>query len=176
MNRLTVPLKNAALTLAMVVWMCGPAQSETPTPREIRLMVLREVNSSTAKPGDMVKLRVDEAFLMGGREIAVGTPAFGQVESAKDAGMALQRGRLTVVLSHLLMDGEQVPLNGTLADQGGGGSNDDVAKALLAPMYLLFARGNVAKLRAGQIVYGRLASDSDGLLPGKAGPEVDATP
>ncbi|CAN5281036.1 hypothetical protein BH11PSE5_BH11PSE5_21030 [soil metagenome] len=123
----------------------------------IKLMVLREVNSSQAKAGDIVKLMVDEPFQTEGVTIPAGSPAFGIVREAKDAGAGLKRGRLEVQLTYIAVGDRQLPLTGELLDKGEGGKGDDAAKVLLAPIYILFARGNVAKLRAGEIVYGQLA-------------------
>lgn len=130
--------------------------------RRIRLMVMREVNSSKAKPGDIVKLIVDQPFEIGGVTVPAGTPAFGTVHEAKDAGAALQRGKLEVRLSHIALGDRLLPLRGDLLDRGEGGKSDDAAKVLLAPIYILFARGNVAKLRAGEIVYAEIASPDEG--------------
>lgn len=129
--------------------------------KRIRLMVMREVNSSKAKPGDVVKLIVDQPFEIDGVTVPAGTPAFGTVQDAKDAGAALQRGKLEVRLNHIALGDRLLPLRGDLLDRGEGGKSDDAAKVLLAPIYILFARGNVAKLRAGEIVYAEIASPDE---------------
>lgn len=129
---------------------------QTADTRRIRLMVMREVNSSKAKAGDVVKLIVDQSFDVDGIIVPAGTPAFGTVREAKDGGAALQRGKLEVSLTHIAIGDRHLPLRGDVLDKGEGGKADDAAKVLLAPIYILFARGNVAKLRAGEIVYAEL--------------------
>ncbi len=133
----------------------GAGIAQTVPPGEagrVRLMVMREVDSSQAKEGDVVRLAVDAATSFDGRLIPVGTPAFGLVERASDSGVALRRGKLEVRLTHLMLGEERIELAGAVRDRGEGGKADDAAKVLLAPMYILFARGNVAKLKAGEIV------------------------
>ena len=141
----------------------GAATAQTEPPGDagrVRLMVMREVDSSQAKEGDIVRLAVDAPTSFNGRPIPVGTPAYGVVERARGSGVALRRGQLEVRLTHLMLGDERIELAGALRDRGEGGKVDDAAKVLLAPMYILFARGNVAKLKAGEIVEASFAPAS----------------
>ena len=142
----------ALLSVGALVGTAGAEPPPSDATGRVRLMVMREVDSSAAEEGDVVRLAVDAATSFNGRPIPVGTPAFGVVERASGSGAALRRGKLEVRLTHLMLGAERIELAGALRDRGEGGKADDAAKVLLAPMYILFARGNVAKLKAGEIV------------------------
>ncbi|HUH50148.1 MAG TPA: hypothetical protein VLZ56_09885, partial [Mycoplana sp.] len=69
---------------------------------------------------------------------------------------ALQRGSLSISLTHIALGDQRISLLGAFDRRGKGGKNDDAVKMLLAPMYVLFSPGNSAKLKAGDIVVGRV--------------------
>lgn len=123
----------------------------------VELMVLTEVASGRAQAGDLVKLRVNAPVIIGGAVVVpVGTPAYGRVEKSEQTGGALQRGSLSVSLTHILIGDQRLSLLGAFDRRGQGGKNDDAVKLLLAPMYVLFSPGNLAKLKAGDLVVGHI--------------------
>src|SRR3712207_916855 len=59
----------------------------------VRLMVLNEVNTNSAKPGDRFVLRVDENVVVGGATvIPVGARAYGEVTRVKSNGAVGKAG------------------------------------------------------------------------------------
>ncbi len=120
---------------------------------KIALMVLTEVSSQRARPGDVVKLRVAEPVSVDGVTVVPpGTPVFGTVMSSTKSGAALQRGQVAVDISSLVLPSGTVKLTGNFHRTGTGGKNDDLVKTVLAPMYVLFSPGNSGKLKAGEVL------------------------
>ena len=118
----------------------------------IRLMVLNEVSSRTAKPGDRFVLRVDQPVVVGGvTVIPVGAKAWGEILEAETNGHAGKTGRIGARLLHVEVGGEQIPITGENRNSGEVGSTR-IALGVLAfgPLGLLM-RGNNAKLKAGEI-------------------------
>lgn len=127
-----------------------------PADAAIELMVLREVDSDRAMPGDPVRLRVNRPVMVGDIEvIPVGAAAQGVVTASRKSGAALHRGHLSVSITSITLGETTIELSTTLEQHGRGGANDDALKALLAPMWVLFARGNAARLKAGELLTAR---------------------
>jgi len=131
-----------------------------PAGAPIELMVVREVNSDRARPGDPVKLRVNRPVTIDGVEVVpVGTAAQGEVTASKKSGMLLQRGKLAVKLNAITLDGRTILLGSDFKQSAKGGQADDVLKLVLVPEWLLFARGNSARLKAGELLTAEVAED-----------------
>jgi hypothetical protein len=147
----------AAVVLASQLGGTARAQESAilalPAGSAIELMVVREVDSDRAKPGDPVKLRVNSPVKVGEIVVVpVGAAAQGEVTASKKSGMALARGNLAVKLTSITLNGHLITLGTDLKQRAIGGKADDFWKALLAPEWLLFARGNSAKLKAGELL------------------------
>jgi hypothetical protein len=126
----------------------------------VRLMVLNEVNTRKAKPGDRFVLRVDENVSVGGvTVIPVGAKATGVVTLVDPNGAVGKGGKIAARLLHLDLNGQQIPLSGEDTSKGSK-AGDRVAFAAVAfgPLGLL-ARGAQGKLKAGHIFNGYLAAD-----------------
>lgn len=157
----------AAAVLALQVGGSAAAQAPQnrplltlPAGTSIELMVVREVNSDRARPGDPVKLRVNSPVRIDGIEVVpVGTAAQGEVTASKKSGMLLQRGKLTVKLNAITLDGRTILLGTDFKQSAKGGQADDVLKLVLVPEWLLFARGNSARLKAGELLTAEVAEN-----------------
>jgi hypothetical protein len=126
----------------------------------VRLMVLHEVSTRNAKPGDRFVLRVDEPVVAGGATvIPVGTKAWGEVLDAKKSGSVGKGGRLSARLLHIDVGGEQVPISGESRSKGEKGSTQVAMGMLGLGPLALFAPGNHAKLKAGEIFSAYLEAD-----------------
>ncbi len=90
--------------------------------------------------------------------IPAGAAAQGEVVATKESGALLKRGKVTVEIASLTVAGETIPLATSLEQKARGGKNDDFWKTVLAPHLLLFARGNSAKLKAGELLSAELES------------------
>jgi hypothetical protein len=126
----------------------------------IRLMVLNEVNTHKAKPGDRFVLRVDEAVAIGGvTVIPVGAKAWGEVTEVRENGAVGKAGRIGARLLYAEVGPHRIPLSGEEQSKGNKGG-DRVAFAVVGFGVLgLLARGSQGKLKAGHIFNGYLAQD-----------------
>lgn len=126
----------------------------------VRLMVLNEVNTNSAKPGDRFVLRVDENVVVGGATvIPVGSKAYGEVTRIKLNGAAGKAGSVGAKLLYVELGEDQVPIAGESASKGrkeGGGVV--LASAIWGPFGLLM-KGGAGKLKAGHIFNGYIPTD-----------------
>lgn len=143
-----------------VVTTAAPASVLVTLPRDtpVELIATREVSTADAKPGTPIKLQVKSAVVMGGRTvIPAGTPAWGEVVTATDAGGLGKSGKMTGRLKHILLGEVEIPLDGDISSKGRTGS---VAGAVIgAGLMGLFHRGNNAKIKAGEVVSAFIAED-----------------
>lgn len=118
----------------------------------IRLMVLNEVSTRTAKPGDRFVLRVDEPVVVNDVTVVpVGAKAWGEVLSAEKSGHIGKSGKLSARLLSLELGGRQIPISGENKTAGESGTTQVALGALgMGPLALL-ARGNNARLKAGEM-------------------------
>ena len=131
----------------------------------VRLMVMREVTTKTAHVGDRFPLHVDEPILVEGTVVVpAGTPAWGEVLSASESGAIGKSGKMTTRLLYIDLPTRRIDLRGEEKSAGTPGAGATVyatvSLALLGagPLGLL-TRGTNAKLKAGEIVTGYVATD-----------------
>ena len=126
----------------------------------VRLMVLNEVNTNSARPGDRFVLRVDENVVVGGATvIPVGAKAWGEVTRVKSNGGAGKAGQVGAKLLYVELGEDRIPITGEDASKGrkeGGGVV--LASAIWGPFGLLM-KGGPGKLKAGHIFNGYIPSD-----------------
>jgi hypothetical protein len=123
-------------------------QQDTP----IRLMVLHEVSTRSAQAGDRFVLRVDEPVIVEGvTVIPVGAKAWGEVLAAQKSGHVGKAGKISARLLSVEVGGQQIPISGENKSAGESGVNQVALGALGLGPFALFARGNNAKLKAGDI-------------------------
>ena len=163
----------AALACALVLPNgVAPAAEVTAAPvlrsgTPVQLMVLNEVTTKTAKPGDRFVLRVHAPVSQNGAVvIPVGTKAVGEVVDAEKNGILGQSGKLSVRLLHLEWRGQAIALTGTDQDKGKSGAPETVVSVVAIGVLGLLARGNNAKLKAGELVTGFIDGDH-GLVGGR---------
>lgn len=138
-----------------------------PRDTPIRLMVLNEVSTRSAKAGDKFVLRVDEAVTVGGVTVVqVGAKAWGEVTQAEGSGALGRSGKLDAKLLYLEAAGARIPIGGERSSSGQGGGRQvtmgAVGFALAAPIaapLALLAPGNNARLKAGEIYTAFIDSD-----------------
>lgn len=118
----------------------------------VRLMVLNEVSTRTAKVGDRFVLRVDEPVVVNGvTVIPVGAKAWGEVLDAAKSGGVGRAGKIEAKLLYLEHGGVQIPISGERKSAGERGTTQVVAGAIALGPLALFAPGNSARLKAGEI-------------------------
>ncbi len=150
----------AAATTPVPVAAATPAPMLVALPRDtpVELIATREVSTADAKPGTPIKLQVRRPVLIGDRAvIPAGTPAWGEVVTATDAGGLGKSGKMTARLKHIQLGEVAIPIDGEISSKGRTGS---VAGAVLTGGLVgLFHRGNNAKIKAGEIVSSFVAED-----------------
>jgi hypothetical protein len=129
-------------------------------------MILREINSHTAKVGDRFKLRVDEPiFINGSAVVPGGATAWGEVVLVKQNGAVGKAGGLTANLLYLDLPSGPIPLRGGYSRKGDGNG----AGVLLAVVGFgipgLLMGGDSARLKAGDTFTGYVASPETILQP-----------
>jgi hypothetical protein len=146
----------------VVVAPAAPPPGEVLVERDtlVRLMVLNEVSTRTAKPGDRFVLRVDEPVTIGGTTvIPVGTKAWGEVLDAEKSGSIGKAGRIAARLLFIDAAGAQIPISGDTKTKGEKGTTQVGFGVLgLGPLGLL-APGNNARLKAGEIFSAYIETD-----------------
>jgi hypothetical protein len=140
----------------------------------VRLMVLNEVSTREAKPGDRFVLRLDEDLTVGGTVLVpVGAKAWAEITEVKPNKALGKPGELGAKLLYVEAGGERIALTGTETSTGSKGG-DRVAAAIVGfGLFGLLARGNQGKLKAGHIFNGYVAQDR--LFDPAAGKFIAAT-
>lgn len=126
----------------------------------VRLMVLNEVNTNSAKPGDRFVLRVDENVVVGGATIIpVGAKAVGEVTDIKSNGAVGKAGAVGARLLWIELGEDRIPITGEDRSKGRKESGGVVmASAIWGPFGLLM-KGTPGKLKAGHIFNGYIPAE-----------------
>lgn len=121
----------------------------------VKLMVLKEVDSRTARPGDRFKLRVDQPVSSNGVvAIPVGTTAWGEVLFVDGTGAAGGKGRLSARLLYLDLPSGRIPITGTQGTEGKANTAGLVLGVVSFGLLGLLTRGGNAHFKAGDILTG----------------------
>jgi hypothetical protein len=168
------PAGSTVTTTAIVTAPLPPADTillKRDTP--VHLMVMSEVSTKDRGIGYRFKLRVNQPVTVGGAIIIpVGTLAWGEVTSASSSGNVGKSGTLSAKLLHIDLNGTFVPLTGETQAAGKSGTGEAVMAVMALGVFGLFAKGNNAKIKAGELMTGFTAEDTQ--LP--APPTVTAAP
>lgn len=125
----------------------------------VELMAYSEVSTATAAPGQRFKLILNQPITLGGKIIVpVGTPAYGEVVAAEDAGGLGKSGRMSARLLFMRLGEVEIPLEGQSSAKGTGAGSAGVA-VIFTGIVGLFHRGNNAKIKAGEILTGFVSQD-----------------
>lgn len=127
-----------------------PAAQSVPEGTAVRLMVLRELTSRTAKSGDRFKLRVDEAIVVNGRTlIPIGATAWGEITTVEKNGAAGKGGALAARLLYIQLEDGNVPLTGDLRNKSSGNGTAVGLAVLGFGLFGLLNAGDSGRLKAG---------------------------
>lgn len=130
-----------------------------PAGTPVRLMVIKEINSRTARPGDRFKLRVDEPIYINGAPVVpVGSFAWGEIASVEKNGAVGKGGRLGARLLYLDLPSGHVPLRGEYADRGDGNGAGVVLAVVGFGLLGLLTGGDSARMKAGDTFTGYVDS------------------
>jgi hypothetical protein len=154
----------APVSAPQTVATATPAAPSVTTPllapgTPVRLMVLKEINSRTARLGDRFKLRVDEPiYINGAPMVPVGATAWGEIASVEKNGAVGKAGRLGAKLLYLDLPSGRVPLRGEYADRGDGNGAGVVLAIVGFGVLGLLTGGDSARLKAGDTFTGYVDS------------------
>lgn len=157
-----MPAGSTVTTTAIVSAPVAPAgtvllKRDTP----IHLMVMSEVSTKERGIGYRFKLRVNQPVTVGGAIVVpVGTLAWGEVTSATSSGNVGKSGTLSAKLLHVDLNGLFIPLTGETQAAGKNGTGDAVMAVMALGVLGLFAKGNNAKIKAGELMTGFTAEDA----------------
>ncbi|MEL7189801.1 MAG: hypothetical protein AAGK17_09655 [Pseudomonadota bacterium] len=133
---------------------------DIPRDTPVHLMVLTEVSTRDHDPGHRFRLRVNKPVIANGNEvIPVGAIAWGELLSAEKSGNLGKSGKLSARLLHIEHDGREIALDGEAQSEGKSGKGETILGVLAAGPLGLFARGNNAKLKAGEKMTAFIAED-----------------
>ncbi len=137
----------------------------------IHFMVVSEVTTKTHTAGHRFRLRVDKpVFVDGVLALPVGTTAWGEVLAAKKSGNVGKSGSLEARLLYVEVEGHRVPISGNNAAKGAGGGAETALGVLALGPFGLFAKGNNAKIKAGELMTGFVEQDTEIPRPKAAAP------
>lgn len=126
----------------------------------VHFMVVNEVTTKTHTPGHRFKLRVDKPVVIDGATvIPVGATAWGEVLAATKSGNVGKGGSLEARLLYVESNGLQIPVSGTNNAKGASAGGETALGILALGPLGLFAKGNNAKIKAGELMTGFVEQD-----------------
>lgn len=138
----------------------GAAPIIIPRDTPIHLMTLTEVTTKTDSIGHRFKLRVNQPVVIGGATvIPVGALAWGEVTTADSSGNLGKAGSLTARLLYVEYAGQKIPISGDTSAKGRTGTAETVVGVLSLGLLGLFAKGNNAKIKAGEKITAFVTDD-----------------
>jgi hypothetical protein len=124
-----------------------------PKDTPVHLMVINEVTTKTHQAGHRFKLRVNKPVVLDGRVVfPVGTIAWGEVTSADNSGNVGKSGKLAANLLYIEVEDNRYPISGGTTSKGNSGTAETVMGVLALGPLGLFAKGNNAKIKAGEMM------------------------
>lgn len=130
-----------------------PVQELVVLPRDtpVHLMVVNEVSSKESRAGDRFELRVMENVISDDQiVVSEGAKAWGEVASSESSGNIGKSGRLEVSLLYIEAGAIRIPITGHTSDRGKSGTAETVMGVLSLGLLGFFAKGNNAKIKAGE--------------------------
>ncbi len=122
-----------------------------PRDTPVHLMVMSEVSTKDHQAGYKFRLRVDQPVMVAGTPmIPAGTIAWGEVVEADRSGNVGKSGSLSARLTHIDYAGQQIPIEGGTTADGKSGKSEAILGVLAMGPLGLFAKGNNAKIKAGE--------------------------
>ncbi len=147
----------------------------------VHLMVMNEVSTKERSVGYRFKLRVNEPVIVSGVIVVpAGTLAYGEVTSAESSSNVGKSGRLSARLLNIDLRGRAIGISGETTANGKSGTGEVVAAVLGLGLLGLFAKGNNAKIKAGELMTGFTTEDTqfdvDVANPAASPPPVEIIP
>ncbi len=155
-NATLASAQNGALTLAPLtsaVPAASPTQLLLAKDTPIHLMVLNEVSTKVNTAGFRFPLLVNQPVIVDGKTmVPVGTKAWGEVVTAEKSGNVGKSGRLAARLLYIDLAGRHIAISGETQAKGKSGTEETVMGVIGLGVLGLFAKGNNAKIKAGELM------------------------
>ena len=128
----------------------------------IHFMVISEVTTKTHMAGHRFRLRVNKPVVVDGVTVLpVGAIAWGEVMQAKSSGNVGKSGSLEARLVYVENNGFRIPVTGNNSAKGASGGGETALGILALGPLGLFAKGNNAKIKAGELMTGFVEQDTE---------------
>lgn len=140
-----------------------------PRDTPVEMMVMAEVSTKEHGEGHRFKLRTTKALIVDGQIVVPPNAlAWGEVTSAEKSGSVGKGGRLSARLLHLEHAGRTIRLEGDTSTKSRNQTGTVVAAVVGLGLLGLLARGNNAKLKAGELMTGFIGEDTGFDVPAAA--------
>ncbi|ATQ42604.1 hypothetical protein [Caulobacter mirabilis] len=141
----------------------SPAALKAPAGTELQVELIDPVSSATSKLGDRFAIRLAEAVVIDGIEVApAGAVGQGEVVDVAKAGFGGKQGKLIISARYLELNGRQARVRG-MSLMAAGKSRVDLATGVWLTPYVGVAayaiRGGQIEIPAGTRAMVRLAED-----------------
>ncbi|OYU15912.1 MAG: hypothetical protein CFE37_03885 [Alphaproteobacteria bacterium PA4] len=138
----------------------SPPPAMLPRGTPVRVMVLNEVSSRSARAGDGFVILVDAPVRLGERiVIPAGTRGTGTVIESIPSTIGGKAGRLSARVGTLTLGNRSIAISGAFGTAGPSTRAPAALAATAASPLTPLARGNNAVLKAGDILDAELAED-----------------
>lgn len=117
----------------------------------LNLVVVKEISSKTANPGDVIEFKVDEDLIVNNRVVVTkGTVAKGRVVNAEESGRMGKSGKLAIeVESTTTVDGQPLKLRAAKGKEGKDNTDKVVALSILVSGFFMLKKGEEAVFKEG---------------------------
>lgn len=140
-----------------------------------KLVVSKEVNSSTHRQGDAFPLTVLEDVKVGETVVIPrGTHATGEITWRTGKGAFGKSGKMEFLLSHIDLDGKRVPISGTYRQEGEGNTVATGVGIIAIGVFAGFITGKRARLPMGRELTTHFYSAVPFTADGHLAPSYDA--
>jgi len=150
------PAIGGSAAIAQTTLPGGPAPVLAGTP--VELMVIKEVDSRSAKEGDRFKLRVNSPVVANGIVVVPGgATAWGEVTYVNGTGAAGNKGRLAAKLLYIDLANGPLPISGSQGTEGKANTAGVVIGVFSFGLLGLLMKGGNAHFKAGDILTGYIS-------------------
>lgn len=163
------PVSAAVAASAVVAPAATPAAAPVPDANgkymlhegtDVNLVFAEDLTSKTAAEGDPVTLTLSDNLTVGNIIVAkAGSKAFGEVTTAKKAGMMGAAGDLSIRLNYLKTADGKIMLRGTKGKEGESGVTGAVVLTVLFGPLGLIKHGHNVEIKTGQAIHAFVADD-----------------
>lgn len=132
---------------------------------EVQLMVIREVNSRSAKAGDRINLRVNAPVLLDDKiAIPVGAVAHAEVVSVSGTSAAGGKGQLSIRLVAVETAWGPIKLSGSKGTEGADNTGGVILGVISFGLLGLLNKGGNAVFKGGELITAHIDQGGDPIV------------